>query len=365
MPHRAAGSSEPFILAIPPLKKPTMPIYDPQTQYLPRDGSEGIFERYDPPPENGRGSPLLCTLDPEQKTDEKPPQRPLERDYVFRKYVEPHERLEHWLLTRCPDEPLKRRVLACGTDAWVDYSRSTNAFRIRAKQCGWRGCPRCRTKWAIGIREKITSVTADVAPGRRKLATLTLRSSNAPLRQQVTYLWRSYAKLRQRKLWKDAVRGSVAILEVTYNGERKQWHPHLHCVLDASFLDQKKLSKQWMQVTLGSKIVDVRSIKDFSSVPAYLAKYLLKVPTLPVGVPPETEDELYTLWNRMRIARFHGSMRPRHGEEIWRPDYAEDWEPVTTLHRVLELAACGDALGLRIVEALNPRAFDPDLVKPP
>jgi len=292
-------------------------------------------------------------LDSEQKTDEKPAPRPLERDFCFRKYLQPYDRLQHWLLTRCPDEQLQARALACGTDAWVDYSPSANAFRIRAKQCSWRGCPRCRTKWALGIREKITSVTADVAPARRKLATLTIRSSNAPLRAQVIHLWKSYAKLRQRKLWKDAVRGSVAILEVTYNSQRKQWHPHLHCVLDASFLDQKKLSKQWLQVTLGSKIVDVRAIKSFESVPAYLTKYLLKVPALPLDCPPHVEDELYGLYHRLRIARFHGTMKPRPGEEIYRPDYPEDWEPVTPLHALLCRVAMNEPEAIRILNRLN------------
>ena len=179
------------------------------------------------------------------------------------------------------------------------------------------------------------------------------------------FLWRSYGKLRNRKIWRDVVTGSVAVLEVTFNAEKKQWHPHLHVILDSAFLDQKKLSKQWMQITLGSKIVDVRAVKDFSAMPTYLAKYLLKVPELPADVEPRFEDELYGLYDKMRLVRFSGSMKPDPEEEIWRPDYPEDWEPVTTLHRVLELAADGDPVHVRILELLNPRPFDPDLVKPP
>ena len=303
-------------------------------------------------------------LDPEQKTEQKPPPRPLERDYCFRKHIQPFERLTHWLLTRCPDEKLKERVSACGTDAWVDYSRTADAFRIRAKQCGWRGCPRCRTKWALRLRDKIISVTADVAPARRKLATLTLRSSSAPLRKQVAFLWRSFAKLRARSLWKTTVSGSIAVLEVTFNEKTQQFHPHLHCVLDSAFLDARKLSKKWLHITLGSKIVDVRQIRSFESVPTYLAKYLLKVPTLPVGVEPRFEDELYDLWNRMRIVRFHGTMKPRPGEEIMRPPYPEDWEPVKPLHTLLVEVACGDLRSTTILARLNEKRFYTDAYTP-
>ena len=300
-----------------------------------------------------------ASLDPEEKIEQKPTQRPLERSFVFRKHIQSFDRLNHWLLTRCSDEKLKERVSLCGTDAWIDRSPSTGRFRIRSRQCKWRGCPVCRTRWALGIRDKIISCTADVAPGRRKLATLTVRSSSAPLRRQVATLWRSYAKLRGRSLWKNAVAGSIAVLEVTFNERTEKWHPHLHCVLDSAYLDQKKLSKKWCHITLGSKIVDVRAIKSLEKVPTYLAKYLLKVPTLPVGCDVRFEDELYDLWNRMRIARFHGTMRMQPGEEIWMPDYPEDWEPVTTLHCLLQRAAAGEPEAAAILDSLQREPFNP------
>lgn len=314
-----------------------------------------IFEEPDtddPTPQDDGPRPSSFSLDPVEKTDENPLQRPLERNYVFRKHLDASQKIDHWLRTRCKDEALKERVLACGSDAWVDRSPSTGRFRIRCTRCNWRACPICRVRWALKNRDKINSCVADVEKSRRKLATLTLRSGNAPLAQQVKFLWQSYTKLRHSKLWKSVVTGAIAVLEVTYNEKKDQWHPHLHVVLDSAFLEQKALSKSWAKITHGSKIVDIRQVRSFDSMAQYLSKYLMKAPTLPDSAPETRLDELFGIYSKSRFVRFQGTLRPRKGEEIWRPDYPEDWEPVTTLHLVLERAASGDLESQRMLDLI-------------
>jgi hypothetical protein len=323
------------------------PTLDRHTQ-----ATTGIFETYDPPPPEGQRPVPLVSLDPEPKTSEKPRQRPLERGYVFRRHAAAAQHVDDWLLKRCPDERLRDRVAACGTDAWIDESPSTGRFRIRCTRCGWRACPLCRVRWTMQQRERINSVVADVGAGRRKLATLTTRSTAAPLRLQVDRLWQCFRRLRQRRLWTSAVAGSIAVLEVTYNAKTDRWHPHLHVILDAAYIEQRALSKAWLSVTLTSRIVDIRAVRSFGDVAKYLTKYLMKTCELPAGTPPERDDELFALYRRHRFTRYAGTLRPRPDEELWRPDYPKDWQPVAVLELILEGAARQDARALAILDAV-------------
>lgn len=201
-------------------------------------------------------------------------------------------------------------------------------------------------------RERINSVVADTRPNQRKLCTLTLRSTSAPLKQQIDRLWQCFRRLRQRGIWKKAVAGSIAVLEVTYNVATDRWHPHLHVILDSAYIEVGFLSRAWLSVTLTSRIVDIRAVRSFSDVAKYLTKYLLKAVDLPAATPPEREDELFHLFRRHRFVRYAGTLRPRPDEELWRPDYPTDWQPVAVLELILEEAARQDARALAILEAV-------------
>lgn len=328
-----------------------MPIYDPATHVLPADHGSP-FELYDPPPPQATIGAVQVSLDPDEKIGQKPPPEALERGYAFRKHKSAVEQLDRWLIERCNDEALKNRILSCGSDAWVDQSPSTGRFRVRCKRCLYRACPLCRIRWALATREKIESVLAEVEPRRRKLLTLTLKSSNAPLRDQIEHLWSAHRRLRHRKLWRDAVRGCIAVLEITWNNDRKQWHPHLHCLIDSDYIDQRALSKAWLSVTFTSKIVDIRAVRSFEKASTYLTKYLTKATTLPDDIDPIRLDEYYNCYRKTRFTRFQGSLRPRPGEEIWRPPYPTDWQPLTPLGSLLERAAIGETFAIRVLDKL-------------
>lgn len=306
----------------------------------------GVYENYDPPP------PVSVSLDPEKKTSEQSPRDRQNRGYVFRKHLAACDRLELWLRMRCPDEKLKTRALACGTDAWIDQSPSTGRFRLRCNRCNWRCCPLCRVRWGMGVRDKINFAVAAVPADRRKLATFTLRSSNAPLADSVKNLWQAFRRLRQRTFWKKAVSGSIAVLEVTLNANTGQWHPHLHVILDAAYMDQKALSREWLQVTLTSKIVDIRALRSFTEVAKYVTKYLLKATELPASASAAQEDELYGLFRKARFVRYAGTLRPQKGEEPWRPEYPTDWHPYKPLAAVLAGIVLDDPEAQQVLDAV-------------
>jgi hypothetical protein len=188
---------------------------------------------------------------------------------------------------------------------------------------------------------------------RAKLLTLTMRSSNAPLDVQVKNLWSSYRKLQHRKVWTKNVVGATAVLEITYNGVLKQWHPHLHCVIDANYIPQGDLSNQWLQVTLCSKIVDIRPIRDVRNTAKYVTSYLTKVPEIEGDDEGRLSDELYNTLMSARLHKSTGSFRSQKAEEKTRIKDPGDWVNVAPFYEVLEKANAGDVASQNLLEALE------------
>jgi hypothetical protein len=109
------------------------------------------------------------------------------------------------------------------------------------------------------------------------LMTLTLRSDKKRgLRGGCGQIKKDFAKLRDRKVWKDCI-GGVGRIENTFN-RMLGWHPHIHCLLLLeNYLVQKDLSDKWQAITKDSKIVDIREVHDLKSGLVECVKYPFKL----------------------------------------------------------------------------------------
>lgn len=105
-----------------------------------------------------------------------------------------------------------------------------------------------------------------------------------------------------------AIHGGVWFLQVTWNAETEQWHPHLHCVLDADYVDQRILSRKWLQVTHTSKIVDIRKVNRRSEVSRYVCRYVSR-PCELAPLPLPRREELFWAFQGRRLAGTWGSAR--------------------------------------------------------
>jgi len=106
-----------------------------------------------------------------------------------------------------------------------------------------------------------------------KLLTLTFRSTHSLTRATITHCIKCLAKLRHRKLWKNAVKGGLAGLELTWGPPG--WHPHLHCLIDADYIPRPLLIANWKAITGGAWHVDIRQIAPEDGV-LEVAKYVAK-----------------------------------------------------------------------------------------
>ncbi len=92
--------------------------------------------------------------------------------------------------------------------------------------------------------------------------TLTLRSDKKRgLRRGCGQIKKHFAKLRDRKVWKDCI-GGVGRIENTFN-RKLGWHPHIHNLLLLNeYLPQAELSDKWQAITRDSMVVDIRQVHE-------------------------------------------------------------------------------------------------------
>lgn len=112
---------------------------------------------------------------------------------------------------------------------------------LRCSECQERvrGCARCKKRWcpvcAVAISaERVSKFAAAVLKMRWPLhITLTLANTHDLDASTLRGLLRAFRRLRQRRCWKDSVRGGFASLEITNRGNG--WHPHLHIIADCEW----------------------------------------------------------------------------------------------------------------------------------
>jgi hypothetical protein len=174
-----------------------------------------------------------------------------------------------------------------------------------------------------------------------RFITLTVRSTNADLRQALDNLRASFAKLRRHQAWKDRVCGGVYTLEITFNKRTGQWHPHLHLIVEGSYFPQDELKSAWHQATGDSFIVDIRAVHDRAKAAAYIASYVSK------GSDPDAipHDRLVQWLDGVTGVRFLQTFGSHHGK---RPPSGFDDDPApipttTYIGPVNEIVKASDA----------------------
>lgn len=170
------------------------------------------------------------------------------------------------------DEGTRRhRLDECGSFAWFVHDTESGQVFIESNSCGLRWCPMCAAK----VRKTTAANAADWIKHipDPKFLTLTLKHTDAPLGQQVTQLYRSFALLRKRKQLKGLFRGGIWFFQIKFNTEHQQFHPHLHILLDGKRRERTLISKLWLDVTGDSCVIDIRKIWDIDKAAAEVARY--------------------------------------------------------------------------------------------
>jgi hypothetical protein len=145
-----------------------------------------------------------------------------------------------------------------------------------------------------------------------RLLTLTLASTDKPLGDEIDRLRKSFRELRRSNGWKNHVQGGVTVFECTFDAKSGRWHPHLHCVIDATYWAQKDVSDAWQKATGDSKIVDIRMIHSKERAAQYVSKYLSKAPDIN-ACPAEKRCEWAAAMHGGRLVQTFGHL---HGAKL-------------------------------------------------
>lgn len=225
-------------------------------------------------------------------------------------------------LERNPNSKKVFRLANCRSQAYFMRHEDTGLLRIASSHCHLRWCPLCATT----RRNFIAGQTKDwlQTVNNPKLLTLTLKHSDESLSDQVDRIYDSFRQLRKRSLLRQSIKGGMWFFQVTQSKDGKQWHPHIHALIDSCFMPHAQLKALWLAITGDSTIVDIRPIKDRDATSLHVARYAAAPCDLTSFSPGEAVEIVRDLKGR-RLCGTWGSgrqisLRPH------KPDDSDKWK---------------------------------------
>ena len=191
--------------------------------------------------------------------------------------------------------------------SYLDFQRCTvdkkhHSKLLNANFCRDRMCSQCQ--WRKSIRQFSVAVKVGHELRRReqvqnqpesKFIFLTLTIPNVPLEKlsdSITELFTGWKRLRERKEVRKVILGYHRALEITYNAQTNEFHPHIHAAIVVSpsyfaghtYIKHERWLEMWREAMRMPEItqVDVRKIKakkgqdEITSGFAEACKYSLK-----------------------------------------------------------------------------------------
>lgn len=220
----------------------------------------------------------------------------------------------------------QQRFCECGN--WIDFFADREVSKLKVYQanfCKNRFCPMCA--WRLAHKDALKiSVLMDYIEAEHGMAfifvTLTAPNVRAEnLRDEITRYNKAFKRLVERDEVAKINRGYIRKIEVTYNQERDDYHPHFHCVFAVNpsyfkkgdYIKQDRWLDLWRDVMRDNSItqVDVRRVKKNiggadgrDKAISELAKYAAKDKDF--AISQEVFDVFYTALKGRQFITFNG-----------------------------------------------------------
>lgn len=125
------------------------------------------------------------------------------------------------------------KIQQCGT--YLEFALANDGKKLhRANFCRERMCPMCQWRRSIKLRVQADKIyAAEMARGYQHIfVTLTMRNMPAPeLSPALDRMCENFRRWSRSAEFKRSFVGYYRAIEVTYNAERNDYHPHLHVML--------------------------------------------------------------------------------------------------------------------------------------
>lgn len=198
-------------------------------------------------------------------------------------------------------------------------------------------CPFCAmrrgTKYLQAYKDKLDVVLQENPKIRAYMVTLTVKDGES-LQERFAHLRAALKKYRkqrqnalngQRRVEFAKALGGVHSIEIKRGKNSGLWHPHVHMIwLCQEVPNASQLSREWLELTGDSYIVDVREFYGDSVVDGFLEvfKYALKFSDMELG----DNWEAYQLLKEKRLVDNFGLLRGvKVPEELTDEDMDEDF----------------------------------------
>lgn len=247
-----------------------------------------------------------------------------------------------------PHYRIARKIAHCCRAATILNDASTGQIMLSQARCRSRLCPRCAKIRQYEMAAKIRQLVREIDDAR--FLTLTLASSDAPLADQIARLKDCFKRLRRRRAGKAHITGGVMVLEITYNHSRKQWHPHLHCIVDGTYWPQAEIADAWEKITGDSRIVDIRRVGSRDALTRYVVKYVSKT-SCSQKIPHHKIAEWATEVHGSRMFQAFGHLHAIAIEKPEKPD--RDYENLASMAQMSRAAANGNQRAARLWRAVT------------
>lgn len=220
---------------------------------------------------------------------------------------------------------------------------------VKTSSCHVRLCPVCQWRRSLNTFRNLAQVYDRLNLGYKHIfLTLTLPNVSAEnLSAELTRYSAGFVKMLRRKPFADVIKGYTRALEITYNPERKDYHPHLHAILSVplsygkkQYISQEKFLQEWEDINGWKPAehnnvhlqVNVKAVKsiDGKSI-AEMAKYAVKPADYIRPTLEETAEIIQELDPAVDNRRFlsYGGVAKRVKREIFQDKNLEDIEADT------------------------------------
>ena len=222
----------------------------------------------------------------------------------------------------------------CRTNAWFAVHMPTRTVRVLSSACRLRWCPLC----SAGRTARIVETLEPWVRSRRatKFLTLTLKHSDESLEKQVIRLYAAFSAFRRRRYISRSIRGGVWFFQIKFSEKSQQWHPHLHCVIDADYMPHATLKDIWKSVTGDSDIVDIRAVRNAKKAAEYVARYAAR----PCKLEDLTTDQAVEVMRALHGRRLSGTFGTGKEVKTIEPAAAskDEYFSVCSFHDILRLS---------------------------
>ncbi len=244
----------------------------------------------------------------------------------------------------------------CGAGSWVEHNlQDPSRLRIKCNHCHDRLCTPCANQRCYRLAEALRAVMADRP---HTFITLTLCGKKEPLVELIDRLYRHFRSLRAHPIW-EKVTGGAAFLEIKWSDKARRWHPHLHIICEARYIDQGELSDVWRGITRDSFIVDIRKVRDSEVSARYVTKYASKPLNKSFANDDALLDEALIAMKGRRLCLCFGTWYGTPLDAAEDTEFADDlvdaseWSTIMTLDELLTRATAGDGASIAMVRSLN------------